>query len=164
MHVAPSSSLHILTFRTRLYLIARALHSLLSPVITQTCQISPHILSAEKFGLHINMFLISRCADITPLCLPRRRKEVGRGADYTFGFWYLFQVDAFAGKDELVGRVTVGVSDLMGTHFLSFPPHTDCLIPGTPSTVLSSAFSRTSTATNAPYSSRCPTTSSSPST
>ncbi|KAF5327821.1 hypothetical protein D9619_005076 [Psilocybe cf. subviscida] len=92
-------------------------------------KISPHILSAEKFGLHLGTFFVSKYAHITKAFITVTQLRWSRvrveGDTNPEGHSHAFyrdgedkrvvkiEVDASAGKDKLVGHVTAGISDLL---------------------------------------------------
>ncbi|KAF8956161.1 hypothetical protein BDZ97DRAFT_1853016 [Flammula alnicola] len=65
-------------------------------------KISPHILNAEKFALHLGTFLVSKYAHIRKAFVTVEQLR-----------WTRIHVDGTAGKDKLVGKVTSGISDLL---------------------------------------------------
>ncbi|PPQ72095.1 hypothetical protein CVT26_006873 [Gymnopilus dilepis] len=123
-----------LLLKSRISHIVRLIsHDLGSPLnaafLSDLAKISPHILNPEKFALHLGTFLVSKYAHlskafITVEQLRWSRIEVpglstsGRhphsfyrdGDDKRFT---KVEVDATAGKDKLVGKVTSGISDLL---------------------------------------------------
>lgn len=88
-------------------------------------KISPHILSAERFGLHLATHLVSKYAHIhkalvTIEQLRWTRIAVG-GKPHAHSFLrdgddkrvVNVQVDGSRGKDQLVGNVSAGINDLL---------------------------------------------------
>ncbi|KAF8193447.1 hypothetical protein BJ912DRAFT_1093032 [Pholiota molesta] len=92
-------------------------------------KISPHILSAEKFALHLGTFFVSKYAHISKAFVTveqlrwSRVQVAGEGssAEHSHAFYrdgddkriVKVEVDGTAGKDKLVGKVSAGVSDLL---------------------------------------------------
>ncbi|KAF8887859.1 hypothetical protein CPB84DRAFT_1849771 [Gymnopilus junonius] len=92
-------------------------------------KISPHILNAEKFALHLGTFLVSKYAHISKAFITVEQLRWSRihvpGEAFPEGHPHSFyrdgddkrvvkvEVDASAGKNKLVGRVTAGISDLL---------------------------------------------------
>ncbi|KIM77867.1 hypothetical protein PILCRDRAFT_795391 [Piloderma croceum F 1598] len=88
---------------------------------------SPHILDPEKFALHLGTFFVSKYAHIhkafiTIEQLRWTRISVGAdGHEHPYSFYRdgddkritKVEVDASAGKDKLVGKVTSGIADLL---------------------------------------------------
>ncbi|KAF7969942.1 hypothetical protein HWV62_25474 [Athelia sp. TMB] len=86
---------------------------------------SPHILDPEKFALHLGTFFVSKYAHIHKAFITVEQLRWARisvdGAPHPHAFWRdgedkrvtSVEVDASAGKDKLVGRVTSGISDLL---------------------------------------------------
>jgi len=90
---------------------------------------SPHILNPEKFALHLGTFFVSKYAHIHKAFITvekLRWTRISVGADgqqeahphsfYRDGDDKRFtkvEVDASAGKDKLVGKVTSGIADLL---------------------------------------------------
>lgn len=94
-------------------------------------KVSPHILCAEKFALHIGTFFVSKYAhihkahvSIEQLKWSRIRvgNEDGQVEDHSHAFlrdgeekrMVKVLVDATAGKDKLIANVSAGISDLLG--------------------------------------------------
>ncbi|KAF8149115.1 uricase [Crassisporium funariophilum] len=93
-------------------------------------KISPHILSAEKFALHLGTFFVSKYAHISKAFITIEqlrwsRIHVPAGEQSPQGHPHSFyrdgddkrivtvEVDASAGKNKLIGKVTAGISDLL---------------------------------------------------
>jgi len=92
-------------------------------------KISPHILNAEKFALHLATFFVSKYAHISKAFVTVEQLRWTRirvtGEESSEGHSHSFyrdgddkrivkvEVDATAGKDKLVGKVAAGVSDLL---------------------------------------------------
>ncbi|KXN82111.1 Uricase [Leucoagaricus sp. SymC.cos] len=94
-------------------------------------KISPHILSAEKFAVHLGTFFVSKYAHIhkahvdieqlrwTRIEVPGEQKDV---EEHSHAFWrdgeekrtVSVVVDATAGKDKLTVSVSAGISGLLG--------------------------------------------------
>ncbi|KAF9048989.1 hypothetical protein BJ165DRAFT_1343782 [Panaeolus papilionaceus] len=96
---------------------------------------SPHILSAEKFALHLGTFFVSKYAHIDKAFITIQQLRWSRihvegdaavaGHTSDEGHAHSFyrdgddkrvvkvEVDATQGKDKLVGRVSAGISDLL---------------------------------------------------
>ena len=90
-------------------------------------KVSPHILNPEKFALHLATFFVSKYAHIHKAFvaieqLRWARIPVDSGKEHPHAFYrdgddkrvVKVEVDASKGKDKLVGRVSAGVSDLLG--------------------------------------------------
>ncbi|KAF5359654.1 hypothetical protein D9756_002890 [Leucocoprinus leucothites] len=93
-------------------------------------KVSPHILSAERFALHLGTFFVSKYDHITKahanieqlrwarIEVPGEQKEV---EEHSHAFWrdgeekriVSVVVDATAGKDKLIASVTAGISGLL---------------------------------------------------
>jgi len=94
-------------------------------------KVSPHILSAERFGLHLATHLVSKYAHIhkafvTIEQLRWARIIVGGGKhDHSFlrdgdeKRTVKIEVDGSQGKDKLAGNVSAGINDLLGQSPLS---------------------------------------------
>ncbi|KDR72246.1 hypothetical protein GALMADRAFT_229070 [Galerina marginata CBS 339.88] len=92
-------------------------------------KISPHILNAEKFALHLGTFFVSKYAHISKAFITVEQLRWSRihvpGEQSPEGHPYSFyrdgddkrivkvEVDATAGKDKLLGKATCGISDLL---------------------------------------------------
>ncbi|KAJ3567614.1 hypothetical protein NP233_g6246 [Leucocoprinus birnbaumii] len=122
-------------------------------------KVSPHILSPEKFALHLGTFFISKYAHITKahvdveqlrwtrIQVPGEQKDA---EDHSHAFWRDGEekrtvsviVDGTAGKDKLVASVSAGISGLLGM-MSSTVPLTPCRYhsPGIISPVLKSTGS-----------------------
>ncbi|KAF4614003.1 hypothetical protein D9613_008190 [Agrocybe pediades] len=90
---------------------------------------SPHILSAEKFALHLGTFFVSKYAHISKAFVTIEQLRWSRihvdGEESAEGHSHSFyrdgndkrvvkvEVDGSAGKDKLVGKVTAGINDLL---------------------------------------------------
>lgn len=115
-------------------------------------KVSPHILIPERFALHLGTHLVSRYAHIHKAFIkieklrwtripnqndPSPANVEGQGGNVLQGHPHAFyrdgddkrivnvELDASAGKDKLIGRVTAGISDLLvlkptGSSFTSF--------------------------------------------
>lgn len=93
---------------------------------TDLAKISPHILSAERFGLHLATHLVSKYAHIHKVLvtieqLGWTRIEVdGKPHDHSFvrsgdeKRVVRVQVDGSRRTDQLVGNVSAGINDLLG--------------------------------------------------
>ena len=90
-------------------------------------KVSPHILNPEKFALHLGTFFVSKYAHIHKAFvaieqLRWARIPVEAGKEHPHAFYrdgddkrvVKVEVNASKGKDKLVGRVSAGVSDLLG--------------------------------------------------
>ncbi|KAH9481928.1 Uricase [Psilocybe cubensis] len=92
-------------------------------------KISPHILNAEKFALHLATFFVSKYAHISKAFVEIEQLRWTRihvaGEESPEGHPHSFfrdgddkrivkvEVDGSAGKDKLVGKVTAGINDLL---------------------------------------------------
>jgi len=97
---------------------------------TDLAKISPHILSAERFGLHLATHLVSKYAHIHKAFVAIEQLRWARIAvdGKAHGHSFLrdgdekrvikVQVDGSQGKENLVGNVSAGITDLLG-HSLS---------------------------------------------
>ncbi|KZP03827.1 uricase [Athelia psychrophila] len=86
---------------------------------------SPHILDPEKFALHLGTFFVSKYAHVHKAFITVEQLRWARiavdGTPHPHAFWRdgddkritSVEVDATAGKDKLVGKVTSGISDLL---------------------------------------------------
>ena len=102
---------------------------------TDLAKVSPHILSAERFGLHLGTHLVSKYAHIHKALITieqlrwARISVDGKSHDHSFlrdgdeKRIVKVQVDDSRGKDQLVGNVSAGINDLLGQ---SFPPLPRC--------------------------------------
>jgi urate oxidase len=93
---------------------------------TDLAKISPHVLSAERFGLHLGTHLVSKYAHIRKALVTieqlrwTRIAVDGKPHDHSFlrdgeeKRVVKVQVDASRGKDQLVGSVSAGINDLLG--------------------------------------------------
>ena len=103
---------------------------------TDLAKVSPHILSAERFGLHLGTHFVSKYAHIHKALITieqlrwARISVDGKSHDHSFlrdgdeKRIVKVQVDGSRGKDQLVGSVSAGINDLLGQ---SFPPSLDVL-------------------------------------
>lgn len=94
-------------------------------------KISPHILSAERFGLHLATHLVSKYAHIHKAFVTIEQLRWARimvdGKPHNHSFLrdgdekriVKVIVDDSQGKDKLVGNVSAGINDLLG-HSSSF--------------------------------------------
>jgi len=92
---------------------------------TDLAKISPHILSAERFGLHLATHLVSKYAHIHKAFVTIEQLRWARIAVDGKGHGHSFlrdgdekrivkaQVDGSQGKDKLVGNVSAGINDLL---------------------------------------------------
>lgn len=92
---------------------------------TDLAKISPHVLSAERFGLHLATHLVSKYAHIRKALVTieqlrwTRIAVDGKPHDHSFlrdgeeKRVVKVQVDASRGKDQLVGSVSAGINDLL---------------------------------------------------
>ncbi|KAF9650233.1 uricase [Thelephora ganbajun] len=88
-------------------------------------KISPHVLSAERFGLHLATHLVSKYAHIHKAFVTIEQLRWARitvdGKPHNHSFLrdgderriVKVQVDGSQGKDKLVGNVSAGISDLL---------------------------------------------------
>jgi len=86
---------------------------------------SPHILDPEKFALHLGTFFVSKYPHIHKAFITIEQLRWARisvdGTPHPHSFWRdgddkritSVEVDATAGKNKLVGKVTSGISDLL---------------------------------------------------
>lgn len=100
---------------------------------TDLAKISPHIRSAERFGLHLATHLVSKYAHIRKAFITVEQLRWTRimvdGEPHGHSFLRDGEerkivkviVDGSRGKDKLVGNVSAGINDLLG-HYLSPPP------------------------------------------
>jgi len=100
---------------------------------TDLAKISPHILSAERFGLHLATHLVSKYAHIDKALVTIEQLRWSRitvdGKPHGHSFLrdgddkriVKVEVDGSRGKDRLVGNVSAGINDLLGQPPLSFP-------------------------------------------
>jgi len=98
---------------------------------TDLAKISPHILSAERFGLHLATHLVSKYAHIHKALVTieqlrwARITVDGKAHDHSFlrdgdeKRIVNIRVDGSQGKDKLVGNVSAGINDLLGHSFFS---------------------------------------------
>ena len=98
---------------------------------TDLAKISPHVLSAERFGLHLATHLVSKYAHIHKAFVTIEQLRWARitvdGKPHDHSFLrdgdekrvVNVQVDGSQGKDRLVGTVSAGINDLLG-RFLFF--------------------------------------------
>ena len=101
---------------------------------TDLAKISPHIRSAERFGLHLATHLVSKYAHIHKAFVTLEQLRWTRimvdGEPHPHSFLrdgeerriVKVLVDGSQGKDRLVGNVSAGINDLLG-HYLSPPLH-----------------------------------------
>ncbi|KAG6909535.1 hypothetical protein DXG01_016928 [Tephrocybe rancida] len=102
-------------------------------------KVSPHILIPEHFALHLGTHLVSRYAHINKAFITIEQLRWSRisvnnsqapdGAEQGHSHAFLrdgedkrivkVEIDASAGKDKLLGRVSAGISDLLGESFPS---------------------------------------------
>ena len=99
---------------------------------TDLAKISPHILSAERFGLHLATHIVSKYAHIHKVFVTieqlrwARITVDGKAHDHSFlrdgdeKRVVNVQVDGSQGKDKLFGTVSAGINDLLG-HSLALP-------------------------------------------
>ncbi|KJA25137.1 hypothetical protein HYPSUDRAFT_38099 [Hypholoma sublateritium FD-334 SS-4] len=92
-------------------------------------KISPHILNAEKFALHLGTFFVSKYAHISKAFVTVEQlrwtriqvPDNGKLVEHPHAFFrdgddkriVKVEVDGTAGKDKLVGKVVAGISDLL---------------------------------------------------
>lgn len=93
---------------------------------TDLAKISPHVLSAERFGLHLATYLVSKYAHVHKALVTieqlgwTRIVVDGKPHDHSFlrdgeeKRVVDVQVDDSLGKDRLVGNVSAGINDLLG--------------------------------------------------
>ena len=93
---------------------------------TDLAKISPHILSAERFGLHLATHLVSKYAHIHKAFVTIEQIRWARIVVDGKGHGHSFlrdgdekrivevQVDGSQGKDKIVGKVSAGINDLLG--------------------------------------------------
>jgi len=101
---------------------------------TDLAKISPHIRSAERFGLHLATHLVSKYAHIRKASVTVEQLQWTRimvdGEPHGHSFLrggeerkiVKVLVDGSQGKDKLVGNVSAGINGLLG-HYLSLPLH-----------------------------------------
>jgi urate oxidase len=99
---------------------------------TDLAKISPHILNAERFGLHLATHLVSKYAHIHKALVTVEQLRWARitvdGKPHSHSFLrdgdekrvVNIQVDGSRGKDKLVGHVSAGINDLLGEPLPSF--------------------------------------------
>jgi urate oxidase len=92
---------------------------------TDLAKISPHILSAERFGLHLATHFVSKYAHIHKALVTIEQLRWARiavdGKPHNHSFLrdgdekrvVNVQVDGSRGKDRLVGNVSAGINDLL---------------------------------------------------
>ena len=100
---------------------------------TDLAKVSPHILSAERFGLHLATHLVSKYARIHKASVTIEQLRWARitvdGKKHDHSFLrdgdekriVKIEVDGSQGKDKLVGNVSAGINDLLGHSPLSPP-------------------------------------------
>lgn len=100
---------------------------------TDLAKISPHILSAERFGLHLATHLVSKYAHIDKVLVTIEQLRWSRitidGKLHDHSFLrdgddkriVKVEVDGSRGKNRLVGNVSAGINDLLGQSPLSLP-------------------------------------------
>ena len=100
---------------------------------TDLAKVSPHILSAERFGLHLASHLVSKYAHIHKAFVTIEQLRWARitvdGEKHDHSFLRdgdekriaKIEVDGSQGKDKLVGNVSAGINDLLG-HSPPLPP------------------------------------------
>ncbi|KAG1764311.1 hypothetical protein EDD22DRAFT_979069 [Suillus occidentalis] len=88
-------------------------------------KISPHILSPERFALHLGTYLVSKYAHIHRAFVSLEKLRWSRitlsgnvdphphSAYHSLFLFFSPQVDASAGKDKLSAKVTSGITDLL---------------------------------------------------
>lgn len=93
---------------------------------TDLAKISPHILSAERFGLHLATHFVSKYAHIRKALVTIEQLRWSRvtvdGKPHGHSFVRdgdekrvaKVEVDGSRGKDQLVGNVSAGINDLLG--------------------------------------------------
>lgn len=93
---------------------------------TDLAKISPHTLSAERFGLHLATHLVSKYGHIHQALVTIEQlgwtRIVVDGKPHNHSFVrggdekrvVIVQVDDSRGKDQLVGNVSAGINDLLG--------------------------------------------------
>lgn len=93
---------------------------------TDLAKISPHILSAERFGLHLATHFVSKYAHIRKALVTIEQLRWSRitvdGKPHGHSFLRdgdekrvaKVEVDGSRGKDQLVGNVSAGINDLLG--------------------------------------------------
>ena len=98
---------------------------------TDLAKISPHILSAERFGLHLATHLVSKYAHIDKALVTieqlrwSRITVDGKLHDHSFlrdgddRRIVKVEVDGSRGKNRLAGKVSAGINDLLGQSPLS---------------------------------------------
>jgi urate oxidase len=98
---------------------------------TDLAKISPHIRSAERFGLHLATHLVSKYAHIHKASVTIEQLRWARitvdGKPHGHSFLrdgdekriVRVLVDGSKGKDNLVGNVSAGINDLLGHSLLS---------------------------------------------
>ena len=100
---------------------------------TDLAKVSPHILSAERFGLHLATHLVSKYAHVHKAFVTVEQLRWARitvdGKKHDHSFLRdgeekriaKIEVDGSQGKDKLVGNVSAGINDLLGQSPLSSP-------------------------------------------
>ena len=93
---------------------------------TDLAKVSPHILSAERFGLHLATHLVSKYAHIHKAFVTIEQlgwtRIVVDGQAHNHSFLrggdekrlVHVKVDGSLGKDRLAGSVSAGINDLLG--------------------------------------------------
>ena len=92
---------------------------------TDLAKISPHVLSAERFGLHLATHIVSKYAHVHKALVAIEQLRWARIVvdDKPHSHSFLrdgdekrvvnVQVDGGRGKDRLVGNVSAGINDLL---------------------------------------------------
>lgn len=92
---------------------------------TDLAKISPHVLSAERFGLHLATHVVSKYAHVNKALVTIEQLRWARIVvdDKPHNHSFLrdgdekrvvnVQVDGGGGKDRLVGKVSAGINDLL---------------------------------------------------